>query len=51
MIAYAAHYYGTSPLIIEGWKTSEIYEWYNEAAKIEHEKWKSVNSSANGQKS
>jgi hypothetical protein len=44
VVAYTAHYYGQSPLAIETWKTSQIDEWYNEAVKLEKEKWKAVNS-------
>jgi|GEM_PF-2761376 len=35
MIAYVASYYGISPLEVERWKTSQIYEWHNEASKLE----------------
>jgi len=38
MIAYVAHYYGQSPLLVEGWKTAEILEWNNEAAHLENKK-------------
>ena len=45
MIAFTAHYYGTSPLIVENWKTSQVNEWYNEAVILENEKWKAFNKS------
>jgi hypothetical protein len=43
VIAFTAHYYGISPLEVESWRTKEITEWYNEAALLEKEKWKSFN--------
>jgi hypothetical protein len=42
VIAFTAHFYGVSPLHVELWKTSEIMEWYNEAAKIETQNWKAL---------
>lgn len=52
MIAYTAAYYGQDPLKVESWKTTQVYEWYNEAINIENEKAKAYNNSQiNGKES
>jgi len=48
VIAFAAHYYGRSPLEVENWSSRSILEWYNEAVKLENEKSKAVNKAGNG---
>jgi hypothetical protein len=40
VIAYTASYYGISPLEVEGWRTSQVNEYYEEAIKIENAKAK-----------
>jgi len=48
VIAFVAHFYGVSPLVVEDWFSKEIEEWYDEAVKIENEKWKALNKKSDG---
>ncbi|SHN45938.1 hypothetical protein SAMN05216311_12239 [Chitinophaga sp. CF418] len=46
-IAYTASYYGLNPLEVEGWKSSQVIEWFNEAIEIEDQKAKATEKAMN----